>query len=112
MAEKLDRRGAARAAAVTGGLLMLGGLAAADDERPTSLTGEWFNKGKLDQPCAVIQHGSVLLLINEKGDVAVGRLTEANKFAIIKGWKDGIVGKFDRLGKVIAWEGGGSWRKG
>jgi hypothetical protein len=94
-------------------MLLLGGLASADEpEERTTLTGEWFNGGKLDQPCAVFQQGRVLLLINEKGDIASGQMTEANQFTVVKGWDaGGLVGRIVERGKVIAWAGGGNWKK-
>jgi hypothetical protein len=112
MTRKPDRRAAAKAVAAAGGLLVLGGLApAAEPEEATALAGEWFNGGKLDQPCAIFQQGRVLVLINEKGDIAVAQLTEANKFTVVKGWEEGVVGRIDERGKVIAWKGGGNWKK-
>jgi hypothetical protein len=111
MSEDLDRRGAVRALAAAGGLLLLSGPASAGgpEERAT-LAGEWFNDGKLDQPCGVFQQGRVLLLINEKGDIASGLMTEANEFTV-KGWADGVVGRIVERGRVIAWKGGGNWKR-
>jgi hypothetical protein len=58
MPEELDRRDAVKAVAAAGGLLLLGNSASADDPPPpTTLTGEWFNGGKLDQPCAIFNRG-------------------------------------------------------
>jgi hypothetical protein len=112
MAEGLDRRGAVKAVAAAGGLLLLGGLASADEaERRNTLTGEWFNGGNADQPCAIIQLGRVLLLINENGDIATGQFTRANQFSILKGWEGEVVGRILGRGKVIAWKGGGSWKR-
>jgi hypothetical protein len=112
MAEELDRRDAAKAVVAAGGLLLLGGAAAADDrEETTTLTGEWFNGGKLDQPCAIFQQGRVLILVNEKGDIASGQMTEANEFTVRKGWGDEVVGRVSERGKVIAWKGGGNWKR-
>jgi hypothetical protein len=112
MSEEFDRRNAVKTVAATGGLLLLGGLASADEppERST-LAGEWFNSGKLDQPCAIFQQGRVLLLINEKGDIATGQFTEANQFTIVRGWEGGVVGRVGERGRVIAWAGGGTWRR-
>src|SRR5262249_20490876 len=110
--EDLDRRDAVKTVAAAGGLLLMSGLASADQpEESTTLTGEWFNGGKLDQPCAIFQQGSVLLLINEKGDIASGQMTEANQFTVLKGWKDTVVGRVSERGKVISWKGGGSWKR-
>jgi hypothetical protein len=112
MNEGLDRRDAAKAVAAAGGLLLLTGLgstAQADDAG--TLSGEWFNSGKLDQPCTIFQQGRVLLLINEKGDMAVAHMTEATGFTVIKGWGDGIAGRIHERGKVIVWKSGGHWKR-
>jgi hypothetical protein len=112
MNETPDRRDAAKAVAATAGLLLLGGPApAAGQDEAAPLAGEWFNGGKLDQPCAVFQQGRVLLLVNEKGDLAIAQMTEANKLTVVKGWGDGVEGRIGERGKVIAWKGGGSWRR-
>jgi hypothetical protein len=112
MTEGLDRRSAVKAVAATGGLLLLSGLASADEsERRNTLTGEWLNGGNADQPCAIIQHGRVLLLINENGDIATGQLTKDNQFSILKGWEGEVVGRVLGRGKAIAWKGGGSWKR-
>src|SRR5262249_25695300 len=34
--------------------------------------GEWLFDGKEDQPCAIFQQGRVLLLVNERGEMATG----------------------------------------
>jgi hypothetical protein len=112
MTESLDRRDAVKTVAAAGGLLLLSGLASADEpDEATALTGEWFNGGKFDQPCAIFQQGRVLLLINEKGDIASARMTDANQFTVLKGWDGEVVGRIVERGKVIAWRAGGNWRR-
>jgi hypothetical protein len=37
------------------------------------LPGEWLYDGKEDQPCAIFQHGRVLLLVNEEGELLEAR---------------------------------------
>ncbi len=113
MSDELARRDAVKAVAATGGLFLLSGLASARErDEPGGLSGEWFNGGKLDQPCAILQMGRVLLLINEKGDLATGQMTEANQFTVLKGWGGSVVGRIVDRGKVIAWKGGGAWKRG
>jgi hypothetical protein len=112
MRKEFDRRGAAKAVAVAGGLLLLGGSASADEPgEATTLRGEWFNGGKVNQPCAIFQQGRVLLLINENGDMASGQLTQANQVTVLKGWKQQVVGRIREQGRVIAWQGGGNWQR-
>ena len=112
MSEDLNRRDAVKAVAAAGGLLLLSGSAPADepDDRD-ALAGEWLNGGKPDQPCAVFQQGRVLLLINENGDIAAGQMTGPRDLAVLKGWEGGLVGRVVERGQVIAWKGGGSWRR-
>jgi hypothetical protein len=112
MSEELERRDAVKAVAAVGGLLLLGGsTSAAEPEETNPLTGEWFNGGKLDQPCAIIQQGRVLILINEKGDIATGQMTEANQFRVLRGWGEEVVGRILDRGRLIAWKGGGNWKR-
>jgi hypothetical protein len=111
MTEAVDRRNAVKSVAAAGGLLLLGGVASADGPAERSLTGEWFNSGNLDQPCAIIQQGRVLLLINEKGDIATGQFTQANQFNVVRGWGDGVAGTVGDRGRVITWNGGGNWSR-
>ena len=32
-------------------------------------------------------------------------------FTVIKGWEDGVAGRIDERGKVIAWKSGGHWKQ-
>jgi hypothetical protein len=104
-----------REAVAAGAMLLLGGSATAQPSQPMkiddTLAGEWFNAGKLDQPCAIWQQGRVLLLINEKGDIATGQFTEANLFSILKGWEGDLTGRVGDRGKTIQWKGGGTWKR-
>ena len=119
MKARINRRSAVKAAAAAGGLLLLSEPATAaqpvpnrqPEERAAGLSGEWFNAGKLDQPCAIFQHGRVLLLVNEKGDMATAHMTEANQFSVLKGWGGNVTGQVVERGKVILWKGGGNWKR-
>jgi RNA polymerase sigma-70 factor (ECF subfamily) len=74
--------------------------------------GEWLLEGDADRPCAAFQNGRVLLLVNEEGEFATGRITEANKLVILKGmWEEGLVGELVDDGKTIAWANGTKWRR-
>ena len=113
MSEKLRRREMVKTAAVAGGLLLLGGAASAQADRGSRLPGEWFNEGKVEQPCAIFAQGRVLLVVNEKGNLATARVIEAGRFVILKGdgWEEGLVGELADGGRAIAWKGGGAWRR-
>jgi len=100
--------------AAAGGLLMLGSVvSAAEPDKNNRLPGEWLYDGKEDQPCAIFQHGRVLLLINEEGEFATARLIEAKKFVVLKSehWEEGLVGELDNEGKTIAWTNGTTWKR-
>jgi hypothetical protein len=115
MREKLKRRDALKVAAATaGGLFLLNGAApAAEPARNTKIAGEWLSEGDLDKPCAIFVHGRVLLLVNERGQIGVARLKEENKFVLLRGegWEEGLVGEFHERRKLIAWKGGGAWKR-
>ena len=113
MTEKLKRRDVVKAVAAAGGLLALGGLAgAAEPGKKSKLPGEWLYDGKEDQPCAIFQQGRVLLLVNEEGELATGRITEGEKFVVLKGdWEEGLVGELAKDGKAISWANGTTWKR-
>ena len=74
--------------------------------------GEWLMEGDADRPCAAFQNGRVLLLVNEEGELATGRITEDNKIVILKGmWEEGLVGELVDEGKTIAWANGTKWQR-
>jgi len=114
MTEKLKRRDLVKAVAAAGGLLALGGLAgAAEPDKKIMLPGEWLYDGKEDQPCAIFRQGRVLLLVNEDGALATGRITEATKLVVLKGdgWEEGLVGELAEKGKAISWGNGTTWKR-
>ena len=117
MTEKLKRRDMMKAAAAVGGLLALGGSVAsgAQADPKNKLEGEWLYEGNMEQPCAVFQHGRVLLLVNEEGELATAKMTEETKFVTLKGidqsWEVGLVGELDKEGKAISWANGSTWKR-
>jgi hypothetical protein len=119
MTEKLRRRDMVKAAAAIGGLLALGGAASGGEADPkTKSAGEWLNEGNQDQPCAVFQHGRVLLLVNENGYLASAKMTEETKFVTVRGivvngegWEEGLVGELTEEGKAITWANGSTWKR-
>jgi hypothetical protein len=54
-----------------------------------------------------------LLLVNENGELATGRITEANKLVVLKGdgWEEGLVGELAEKGKAISWGNGTTWKR-
>ncbi len=113
MTEKLRRRDVLKAAAGVGGLLARGSVAAVAapaPDRSSNPAGEWLNEGRKDEPCAIFQQGRVLLLVNEHGDFATARMTEAKKFTV-KGWEDGLAGEVAKEGKEIAFANGSIWKR-
>src|SRR5262249_47567201 len=103
-----------KAVAAAGGLLVLGsGAGAAVLGKDSKLPGEWLYEGKEDQPCAIFQHGRVLLLVNENGELATGRVTEAKKFVVLKGdgWEEGLIGELVEKEKSISWANGTTWQR-
>jgi hypothetical protein len=116
MTEKLQRRDLVKRVAAAGGLLVLGNVAsAAKPDKTSKLPGEWLYDGKEDQPCAIFQHGRILLLVNEEGELATARLTEARKFVVLRGYggwgEEGLVGTLDKQGKTISWSNGSTWKR-
>src|SRR5687768_14639907 len=116
-------------AAAAGGLFALGaGVAAAaegeaaDAGQPNpaaAWAGEWLLEGKPDQPCAVFQHGRVLLLVNELLHIAVGRVVGFRRIVARDAltWSDrgqgnGMAGALSADGLTILWENNSTWRRG
>ena len=114
MPAKLMRRDLVVAMAAAGGLLVLSIVpCAAGPDKDSKLPGEWLYEGKEDQPCAIFQQGRILLLVNENGELATGRVIEANKFVVLKGdgWEEGLVGELAQDGKAISWANGTTWNR-
>jgi hypothetical protein len=114
MTEKFKRRDVVAAVAAAGGLLALRSLTgAAEPDKDNKLPGEWLYDGKEDQPCAILRQGRVLLLVNESGELATGRVTEAGKFVVLKGdgWEESLVGELAKDGKAISWGNGTTWKR-
>ena len=114
MTERPMRRDLMKSVAAAGGLLVLGGVArAAEPDKDSTLPGDWLYDGKEDQPCAIFQQGRVLLLVNEEGALATGRITEAKKLVVLKGdgWEEGLVGALVEKDKAISWANGTTWKR-
>ena len=83
---------------------------AAEADQKNKLAGEWLMEGRKEEPCAIFQQGRVLLVVNEHGEFATARMTEAKKFTV-KGWEDGLVGELVKEGMEIAWSNGTTWKR-
>jgi hypothetical protein len=111
------------ACVLSGGVLLLVSLTPATGQTPakqkdlpkppakeaSKWPGEWLFEGQEDQPCAIFQHGRVLLLVNEKGELVTGKITGENK--IVAQWEGGLVGELDATGKTISWGNGSTWKR-
>jgi hypothetical protein len=73
----------------------------------TRLTGIWL--GNQGRPCGVLQEGRFLVLVNEGGGAAIGKLTDANHL-VAHSWGD-LVGELVDGGRTIAWKNGGAWKR-
>ena len=114
MPAKLMRRDLVVAMAAAGGLLVLSIVpCAAGPDKDSKLPGDWLYEGKADQPCAIFRQGRVLLLVNENGESATGRITEANKLVVLKGdgWEEGLGGELAEKGKAVSWANGTTWKQ-
>lgn len=118
MPRQSTRRQMMKTAALAGGLLASRMVIAADTPESVktihSLAGEWMNESLESEPCAVIQQGRVLLVVNQRGDMAVGRITGSGAFHILKGvgWDSGLRGELTADGISITWSNGSRWTRG
>jgi len=72
--------------------------------------GEWLFDGKEDQPCAIFQQGRVLLLVNERGETATGKITGKTKIDTRWG-ESAVVGELKDEGKTISWANDTTWKR-
>ncbi|HEX5070706.1 MAG TPA: hypothetical protein VFV78_10885 [Vicinamibacterales bacterium] len=77
------------------------------------VAGEWLMGGAADQPCAVFRNGEVLLVVNERGDLATARMAGAAKLAIVKGtgWMAGVTAELHDDGRSLVWSDGSTWKR-
>lgn len=92
-------------------VLMLGLSNFANAANPRySPAGSWLIYGK---PCAIFQQGAILLVVNEKGDLATAILDDVKTFTIKSGdeWDIGLVGTLVDGGRTIQWANGTYWTR-
>ena len=110
--KNLKRRDALKTVALAAGGLFACNAMALDTRPPKipSLDGSWISK---DKACAIFQQGSVLLIVNERGDLATAHTTGADSFTIVggNGWARGLSAKLLDRGKSIQWSDATSWAK-
>ena len=84
-----------------------------DGSTPTQIAGEWHLGGQAEQVCAIFRQGGVLLIVNERGDMATGKLEAANRVVVVKGggWTVGITAELRENGRVLAWQDGSVWTR-
>jgi hypothetical protein len=81
------------------------------DKTGSKWVGEWLFDGDADKPCAIFQQGRVLLLVNEDGELATGKITEEKKIITRWGGEEGLVGELVDEGKKISWGNGTTWKR-
>jgi len=77
------------------------------EERLTDLTDIWFFEGRKRDPCAVIQEGRKLLILNEKMEKSRGELLDAGE-VVASDWR-GLTGTLGEGSSVIVWKNGDKW---
>ena len=77
----------------------------------SNISGEWLMSGKASEPCAIFRQGAVLLIVNEKGDLATGRMDGESKLLVLKGdhWETGVTAELKNGGKSLSWRDGSVW---
>ena len=65
------------------------------------------------KPCAIMREGEVLLVVNERGDLATGRMTSDTTLVIVKGehWEPGVTAELKDGGKSLVWRDGSVWKR-
>jgi hypothetical protein len=84
--------------------------AAASPGEAGKWVGEWLYDGKDDQPCGIFRQGRVLLLVNERGGIATGKIAGQNTIDTRWGEND-LVGELKDDGKTISWGNGTNWKR-
>jgi hypothetical protein len=79
-----------------------------------NIDGPWFSGGNPALPCAVFQKEQLLILLNEKGEIATGKFLSYQQFITLTspgGWPAGLVGDLDPGLRTIAWRNGTMWSR-
>jgi hypothetical protein len=78
-----------------------------------NVNGQWFFESDKGSPCAIIQVVSILVLINEHGAIAGGKIIDNSTIIALQGpgWAPNLVGEVSPDEKQIAWKNGTTWRR-
>lgn len=105
-------------AEIKGAFHMLGQAYAAQliskEELTMDISGHWYFEGDKSCPCAIYQTGRMLVLVNEQGAIASGRVMDSNSNIVTlqgAGWQAGLVGELSPDHKQIAWRIGNTWKR-
>ena len=81
------------------------------ESKAMQVAGEWHLGGLTEQVCAIFREGGVLLVVNERGDMATARLEGGNRVVVVKGagWEPGATAELRENGRVLAWRDGSVW---
>jgi hypothetical protein len=78
------------------------------------IDGQWLMEFDPGRPCAIYQHGNVLIIVNEGGSLAVGRVISAAEFVILTspggGWQIGLRAVLQD-NNTLDWRNGTIWRR-
>ena len=110
MKTNMKRREAiTKAAVVAGTLFAFKSEAAPAPNRNISFAGGWLYQG---QPCAIFQEGSVVLAVNEVGNLGTAQVTARDTLTVVGGgWDIGLVGTMDNGGQTINWSNDTVWTR-
>jgi len=78
-----------------------------------NLQGVWYYEGDNSTPCAIFQQGNLLVLINERGDMATGKTVADANVVVIScregGWQVGLKATIN--GDALSWANGTVWKR-
>jgi len=109
MIEAIKRRDALKTLAAASGLLMLGCASnAAVPAQFEELPGAWFS---WNLPCAILQQGSILILVDQTGAIGTAVWTDSNTFVMLQGnsLAAGVTGTVAKNRRTINWSNDTIW---
>ena len=79
-----------------------------------AIRGKWLFENNVNAVCGIFTAGDVLLLVNEHGNLAVGKLFNNNRLSVsrnVMGWQEGLSAEVHDEGKTIFWRNGTKWSR-